>query len=315
MRPATPRASPARRAPPWIIDAHCHAGPGDGFTGPWDTSAPLDRYLIRCQEAGIARSNLLAAFHSDYAVANEEVGRIIAGQPGRFFGFAFVHADRDRGRIHSMVRRAVVELGFCGIKVHRQDARISREICDVARRFGLPVLYDPMGEVTTAELLAGEYPDVDFVIPHLGSFADDWSAQRVLCDLLADRPNLYADTSGVRRFDLLEKAVRGAGPHKLLFGSDGPWLHPGLELEKVRLLRLSPAEESLVLAGNFLRLTRAARSRRGRAAATGRPAGPPGSRPSDGPWCPERRATWRPAGGRLPLESPPGASRRPPRPW
>jgi uncharacterized protein len=313
MRPATTRASPARRTPPWIIDAHCHAGPGDGFTGPWDTSAPLGRYLIRCREAGIARSNLLAAFHSDYAVANEEVGRIMAGQPGRFFGFAFVHADRDRGRIHSMVRRAVVELGFCGIKVHRQDARISREVCDVARRFGLPVLYDPMGEVTTAELLAGEYPDVDFVIPHLGSFADDWSAQRVLCDLLADRPNLYADTSGVRRFDLLEKAVRGAGPHKLLFGSDGPWLHPGLELEKVRLLRLSPAEEALVLAGNFLRLTRAARSRRGRAAATGRrPAGP---QPSDGPCGPGRRATWRPAEGRLPLESPPAASRRPPRPW
>jgi uncharacterized protein len=315
MRPATTRASPARRARPWIIDAHCHAGPGDGFSGPWDTSAPLDRYLVHCQEAGIARSNLLAAFHSDYAVANEEVGRIMAGQPGRFFGFAFVHAERDRGRIHSMVRRAVDRWGFCGIKVHRQDARISREICDVARRFGLPVLYDPMGEVSTAELVAAEFPDVDFVIPHLGSFADDWSAQRVICDLLADRPNLYADTSGVRRFDLLERAVRAAGPHKLLFGSDGPWLHPGLELEKIRLLRLSPAEEWLVLAGNFLRLTRAARSRRRRAAATGRPVGPPGLPPSDGPCCPQRRATWPPPGGRRPLAPPPAASRHPPPPW
>ena len=70
----------------------------------------------------------------------------------------------------------------------------------------------------TAELLAGEYPDVDFVIPHLGSFADDWSAQLAFCGLLADRPNVYTDTSGVRRFDLLEQAVRRAGPHKVLFG-------------------------------------------------------------------------------------------------
>lgn len=242
-----------------VIDAHCHAGPGDGFTGPWDTSAPLSTYLRWCDEAGIGRSTLFAAFHSDYAVANEEVGRIVAGRPDRFFGFAFVHAERDRGRVRSMVRRAVTGLGFCGIKVHRNDARISREICEVAREFRLPVLYDVMGEVTAADVLATEFPDVDFIVPHLGSFADDWSAQLAFVSVLAEHPNVFTDTSGVRRFDLLEKAVRLAGPEKVLFGSDGPWLHPALELAKIRLLRLPPAAESLVLAGNFLRLTRAAR--------------------------------------------------------
>ncbi|MFF5294187.1 amidohydrolase family protein [Paractinoplanes globisporus] len=246
-----------------IIDAHCHAGPGDGFTGPWDTEAPLEAYLRRCDEAGIARTNLLAAFHIDYAVANEEVGRIIAGRPGRFTGFAFVHAERDRGRVLPMVRRAVRDLGFRGIKVHRLDARISREICEVARRLRLPVLYDVAGETTAVRLFAGQYPDVDFVIPHLGSFADDWTAQRAFCPVLADLSNVHTDTSGVRRFDLLVRAVREAGAHKVLFGSDGPWLHPGLELEKVRLLRLSPADEARVLGGNFLRLTRVARRRYG----------------------------------------------------
>src|SRR5215218_4971926 len=131
MRPATPRASPAWRAPGWIIDAHCHAGPGDGFAGPWDTSAPLDKYLCRCDEAGITQSNLLAAFHTDYSIANEQVAKIVAARPKRFFGFVFVHAERDRGMVDTIVRRAVIELGFCGIKVHRHDARISREICEV----------------------------------------------------------------------------------------------------------------------------------------------------------------------------------------
>ena len=28
-----------------IIDCHCHAGKGDGLTGPWDTAAPLEKYL------------------------------------------------------------------------------------------------------------------------------------------------------------------------------------------------------------------------------------------------------------------------------
>jgi predicted TIM-barrel fold metal-dependent hydrolase len=40
----------------------------------------------------------------------------------------------------------------------------------------------------------------------------------------------------VRQFDHLAEAVRRAGVHKLLFGSDGPWLHPGVELAKVREL-------------------------------------------------------------------------------
>jgi hypothetical protein len=68
--------------------------------------------------------------------------------------------------------------------------------------------------------------------------------------------NVYADTSGVRRFDYLAEAVRRAGPHKLLFGSDGPWLHPGLELNKVRLFRLPPAQPALILGGNAFRLLR-----------------------------------------------------------
>ena len=258
---ATTGRSSAWRAPGLVIDAHCHAGPGDGFTGPWDTGARLDRYLRRCDDAGIDKTNLLAAFHSDYSVANEAVGRIVARRPGRFYGFAFVHADRDRGRVVPLVRRAVMGLGFCGIKVHRHDARISREICEAARRFQLPVLYDVMGEVSGAELVADEFPDVNFIIPHLGSFADDWSAQLAFVGLLADRPNLFTDTSGVRRFDLLEKAIGRAGPHKVLFGTDGPWLHPGLELAKVDLLHLPTSSRSLVVAGNFLRLTRAARHR------------------------------------------------------
>ncbi len=237
-----------------IIDCHCHAGKGDGLTGPWDTAAPLGKYLRWAANAGIRRTAIFAAFHSDYAVANREVARIVASRPDRFYGLAFVHAARDRGRIGEMVKVAVEQYGFVGIKVHRYDARLSREICDVARAFSVPVLYDPIGEVSIVELIATEYPDVAFIIPHMGSFSDDWRAQHSLIDYLVRHPNIYTDTSGVRRFELLEQAVQRAGARKILFGSDGPWLHPGVELEKVRLLGLPPADEQLVLAGNFLRL-------------------------------------------------------------
>ncbi|HEY6402134.1 MAG TPA: amidohydrolase family protein [Blastocatellia bacterium] len=244
-----------------IIDCHCHAGKGDGLTGPWDTSAPLEKYLLRAARAGVNRIVLFAAFHSDYAAANREVARIVASRPDRFYGFAFVHPERDRGRVAAMVEEAVTRHGFCGIKVHRHDARITREVCEVARAFSLPVIYDVMGEVSVCELLAGEYPDVAFIIPHLGSFADDWRAQLALIDHLARHPNIYTDTSGVRRFDLLEQAARRAGAKKILFGSDGPWVHPGVELAKVRALGLPAAEERMVTGGNLLRLIARVRKR------------------------------------------------------
>lgn len=238
-----------------IIDCHCHAGTGDGLTGPWDTRAHLKDYLRRAAEAGIQRTVLFAAFHSDYASANEEVARIVTKNPDRFYGFAFVHPERDRGRVYDLVKIAVDRYGFVGIKVHRHDARITREVCETARTLVLPVLYDVAGEVSVCELLAQEYPGVNFIIPHLGSFADDWKAQLALTDMLVRHANIFADTSGVRRFDLLAEAVRRAGAKKILFGSDGPWLHPAVELFKVRALKLPAGDRQLILGGNFLRLT------------------------------------------------------------
>jgi predicted TIM-barrel fold metal-dependent hydrolase len=95
--------------------------------------------------------------------------------------------------------------------------------------------------------------------PTWAVFADDWRVHLQVIDQLVRLPNLYVDTSGVRRFDYLVDSIRRAGANKVLFGSDGPWLHPGLELRKIQLLGLAPAEERLVLGGNLLRLISAVR--------------------------------------------------------
>jgi len=254
-----------------LVDAHCHAGTGDGLTGPWDTRASLAAYDRRARAAGIDRTVLLACFTSDYRVANREVGALVRARADRYWGFAFVHGQRDRHRVADLVDEAVRGWGARGIKLHGVDGAISREVCEVARSRGLPVLYDVAGRTDPLRLIAAEYPQVDFVIPHLGSFADDWAAQRRVIDLLGQHPNLYVDTSGVRRFDLLVDALRAVGPTRILFGSDGPWLHPGLELAKIRLLGLSSRDEALVTGGNALRLMRLAPS--------GRPLGRPASGP------------------------------------
>lgn len=237
-----------------IIDCHCHAGKGDGLSAPADTDAPLAAYLARASAAGIDRTVIFAAFTDDYRRANRIIARMVAARPGRLMGFAFVHPVADKGRIAEMVAEAATQLGLVGLKVHAHDGRITREICESARLHRLPVLYDVMGDVAAVELFAGQYPDVNFIIPHLGSFADDWRAQMALIDHLVRHPNVYTDTAGVRRFDILEQAVRRAGARKILFGSDGPWLHPGVELAKVRALEIGAAERALIAGGNLLRL-------------------------------------------------------------
>jgi len=237
-----------------IIDFHCHAGKGNALTAPWNTDAPLGTYLRRAEASGIDRTVVFPLFHDDYAKANAELARLIARHSDRLIGFAFVHAARDQGRVRSMVERAVRLWGFRGVKVHGHEAMPTREVCETARAFRLPLLIDVAGKPSVIEMLAPEYRDVNFVIPHLGSFADDWRAHQQVVDQLVRHPNVYGDTSGVRRFDYIVQAVRRAGPHKIIFGSDGPWLHPGVEIEKVRLLGLPRQERDLILGGNAVRL-------------------------------------------------------------
>jgi predicted TIM-barrel fold metal-dependent hydrolase len=246
-----------------IIDCHCHAGRGDRMSGPWDTRADLTAYLQRCDAAGIGRSVVFAALAADYRAGNDDVAALLRAHRGRLLAFVFLDGRMSRLDVEREIEKHVLGNGFVGIKCHRHDAPISRAICELAARYQLPVLYDVGGEVASIELFATEYPMVNFIIPHLGSFADDWKAQLAIIDHVQRHGNVYTDTAGVRRFDYIADAIARAGAHKVLFGSDGPWLHPGVELGKIKWLGLNAAEYANVTGGNLLRLL----GRRVRAAA------------------------------------------------
>lgn len=237
-----------------IIDFYCHAGRGDLLTAPWNTDAPMDAYLRRARRAGIDRTVVFPAFHTDYVTANRELARVVAKWRPWLIGFAMVNAKSDAGRVREMVREAVARLGLRGLKIHGHEAMPTREVCEAARAYRLPMIVDVAGKAHVIDMFAPQYPDVNFIIAHLGSFADDWRAHERVVEQLARYPNVYGDTSGVRRFDYLVRGIQRAGPRKLIFGSDGPWLHPGVEIQKIHLLGLSPVEKSLVLGGNARRL-------------------------------------------------------------
>jgi predicted TIM-barrel fold metal-dependent hydrolase len=237
-----------------VIDFHCHVGSGEELQAPWTTRASIELYLERAEQAGIDRTVVFAITSENYERANAEVAQVVSKHEGRLIGFARIHPRRDAGKIERMLRKAVEEYGFKGIKVHASESLPTRELCEVASAMGLPILVDVAGKVEVLPLLASEFSDVTFVVAHLGSFSDDWRVFQFMPYLLSRYENIYADTSGVRFFDYLYEAVMHAGPTKILFGSDGPLLHPALELQKIKLLSLSPQDEALILGGNARKL-------------------------------------------------------------
>jgi len=244
-------AAAAAQTRPLVIDAHCHAGRGEAMSAPWTTKADVEITLRHMAEAGIDRTILFPINNAEYERPNRDIAELCARYPDKFIGFAKHDPQTEAGRIRAMLRHEVESLGLKGLKLHRLP---TREVLDAAAELGIPILYHPE-KVANFHLIASEYPQIPFIMAHLGSFASsDWTEHIAAIDVARRYPNVYLDTSSVVFFQFLEKAAKEAGPDKLIFGSDGPELDSRVELYKVRLLKLPPAEEAQVLGGNIRRL-------------------------------------------------------------
>lgn len=241
-----------------IVDSHVHWGTAGVPLGPTGPAESFALWRTRAAAAGIHRAVLMAAPVRTYAAANHAVAAVARREPGNWLWYVFVNAVTERGHIGEVVGDAHARRA-CGIKVHWSDGMATDEVARAAERHNMPVLFDPGGDVQRVVQLAERHPRVPWIVPHLSSFADDWQAQKRMIDVLVRLPNLFTDTSGVRYFDLLEEAIARAGAHKVLYGSDGPYLHPAPEIAKIMALKLTPDDRALVLGGNVLRLTGPAR--------------------------------------------------------
>ncbi|MCW5977610.1 MAG: amidohydrolase [Bryobacteraceae bacterium] len=244
-------AAPLAQSKPLVIDAHCHAGSGQAMSAPWTTRGDPEVTLRHMEEAGIDRTVIFPISNDEYEKPNQEVAEICGRYPGKFIGFAKHDPRTEAGRIRAMLRREVESLGLKGLKLHRLP---TREVLDTVAELGIPILYHPE-KVANFHMIASEYPRIPFIMAHLGNFAShDWTEHIAAISVARQYPNVYLDTSSVVFFKFLEMAARDAGPDKLVFGSDGPELDSRVELYKVKLLKLAPADEQKVLGGNILRL-------------------------------------------------------------
>ncbi len=234
-----------------VIDAHCHAGKGEAMTAPSTTFADPEVTLRRAEEAGIDRTVIFPIENPTYERANEEIARIVARYPGKFIGFAKHDPVAESGRIKRLLTREVRELGLKGLKLHKLP---TREVLDTVAELGVPILFHPP-QVADFHMIASSYPQVRFILAHLGSFASrSFSEHLAAIDVARRYPNVYLETSSVVFFEYLELAARELPAEKLIFGSDGPLVDSRVELYKIRLLKLPRDREEKVLSGNILRI-------------------------------------------------------------
>jgi predicted TIM-barrel fold metal-dependent hydrolase len=95
--------------------------------------------------------------------------------------------------------------------------------------------------------VARRYPDLCFVIAHCGRWCE---ATRIG---IARVDNVYIDTSIAPLF-LIRKCLSIVGSDRVVYGSDYPYSHPRIELEKIHLLNLRDKDAEAILGGNLRRV-------------------------------------------------------------
>jgi predicted TIM-barrel fold metal-dependent hydrolase len=241
-----------------IIDFHTHVDEAElyGWMDPPEKLIPL------LDEAGIAKAAIMTYVDlpGSNPAALDYIADAVRRYPDRLIGFVRLNPNHRR-EARDVLDRAV-ELGFRGVKLHPTttlahpagDATV--ELMRRCGELGIPVLFhcgdDPYTTPQAIEAGAAKAPETAVVMGHMGGYfhVDDAiaAAER--------RPNLYLETSAMPYPEKIRRAVERVGAERVVFGSDGPGCNPALEVEKVRMLELSPDDERRVLGMTAARLLR-----------------------------------------------------------
>jgi len=240
-----------------IVDMHMHIDdiPALG----WHMSAA--QCVAAMDEAGIdiAVAMTITDLPEVNPTAIELIADACAEFPGRLYAFARVHPWYQEEAVR-LLRRAVTEHGFKGLKLHpvttiaHPSGPDTIRLIRTAAELGVPTLFhcgdEPMTTPLAIAPAAAAVPEGTIILGHMGGYFHVDEAIAV-----AERyPNIVLETSAMPYPNKIKEAVERVGAERVIFGSDGPVCSPVLEKEKVGMAGLDPDDEARVLGGNAARL-------------------------------------------------------------
>jgi predicted TIM-barrel fold metal-dependent hydrolase len=201
--------------------------------------------------------------------------------PDRFIGGAVVHArlwnDEVARQLEDMVRNHNFRMLYIHPSLHKywlpiktpSEGEGSRQMLyplfEAARELKIPVMIhtgeQPYALPATADFVAGQFPDVNIIIAHLGTQGSVYTLEALL--VAEHHPNVYLETSFAQCHMLIE-SVHTIGARRIIFGSNCPPLEPTQQLMMVEEslvsrppigMGLDPSELGLILGDNLAKLT------------------------------------------------------------
>ena len=238
-----------------IVDAHTHVD----NAGLWVD--PPEAILERMDEAGIDQAVIMTYRNAPMPGADDPLEYIaeVCHKHPRLIGFARMN-PRFGERATSELERAFRELGMKGLKLHPVGYVLPPTHPDVlalihtAARWHAPTLFHCGDEEFTLPFqiaqAAALAPEATIILGHMGGYFHVEDAIQAA----AQWPNIVLETSAMPYPNMIKQAVETIGPERVIYASDGPGCDPRIEVEKVRIAGLTPADEELVFAGNIQRI-------------------------------------------------------------
>jgi predicted TIM-barrel fold metal-dependent hydrolase len=235
-----------------IIDSHVHLKHGDAER----TEYSPEEIVKIMDEVGIDRS-IVFAMSTTTRHSIEMAQEAIAKFPDRLIPYVYALPNYER-RVLDEIDRALAKLDFKGIKVHAGECTLAEYVLDpvieLAGERGVPCLIDCAGDSGAIGRMAGNFPETNIIVAHLGRYLckDPPLIDRFI-DLAEAHRNIYLDISGVVIPSKIVEAVRRVGSKRVIFGTDGPHKAPDTatyartELDKIRNLGLKRADLSFIL--------------------------------------------------------------------
>ena len=219
------------------------------------------RVMDRCGVSHAVLASCLA-IELDTAAGNAATAAAVAAHPGRLSGYLTLNPHQNPD---AEAARWAGDSRFVGIKLHPSlhEYPITgpgyRVVWELAARTGWPVLthtwtgsaYDDPGMVAA---VAERHPEVTFLLGHSGALPYGFDTA---IELAERHPNLYLEICGSYFTSRdLERMVRRLGAHRVVYGSDFPFIDLRYSIGRVLYADLPLADRVTVLGGAFAALLR-----------------------------------------------------------
>lgn len=216
------------------IDAHAHIGDFGGWAG---VGGAPEQLIALMDEYDIEKTVLCARDHT----GNDGVAQAAEKYQGRFIPLVYLNPLEGEAECRRKVETYVDSQCFRGIKLNPlrhayvADDVILDPVMEMARERNIPVFihsgHPPYSLPWSIALLAERFPEVKTVMIHMGH------GHGVYIDAalkMAKRyPNIYLEMSGMPMGVKIRQAYEEIGKDRIMFGTDYPFHHPSVEIQKV----------------------------------------------------------------------------------